>query len=401
MTIAIEGLREQMEADYFHLHTHPELSMQEFETAKYIEARLDELGIEHFRCGGTGVVGIVKNGDGPTVGFRADTDALPILEESGLEWASTVTADLDGKTVPVMHGCGHDIHTSVGMATARYMVENKDAWAGTLVFIFQPAEETAAGSKAMVEDGIWDKAPKPEIMYGQHVMALPTGKVACSIGTAMSQADALKVTLKGRQAHGSMPQFSIDPIVLGSHIVTRLQSVVSRNVDPRDMAVLTVGTFNSGLKENIIPETAVLGLNVRTFKTEVRETVIEGIERTVKGECEASGATYTIEQLYDFPLNYNDPDEAVKVMDVLRAELGDENVLDQPALSGSEDFGRFAQVIGVPSVFWLFGGFSEDFYADGKTAPPNHSPQFAPTYGPSLETGTRAAVAVLLARVGK
>lgn len=400
-TLLTDDLREQMEADYRHLHANPELSMQEHETAAYVERRFDELGVEHFRCGGTGVVGIIRNGDGPVVAYRGDSDGLPILEDTGFEWASKATGTLDGAEVPVMHGCGHDIHTSNLMGVARVFAENRDNWKGTLVLLSQPGEETAAGAAAMVADGLWEKAPKAEVVYGQHVMPGITGTVNLSIGTAMSMADALKVTLHGRQAHGSQPQNSIDPIVLGSHIVTRLQSVVSRNVDPRDMAVVTVGTFHSGTKENIIPGTAELGLNVRTFDTAVRETVLDGIRRTVEGEVLASGAPEAeIEELYRFPANYNDPTESEKVLEVLRAELGEENVEVTAPLSGSEDFGALAQAIGVPSVFWLNGGYTRELLESGAPIPGNHHPQFGPVPQPTLDTGLRTAVAVLMSRLG-
>ena len=400
-TMLSDDLREQMEADYRHLHANPELSMQEHETAAYVERRFEELGVEHFRCGGTGVVGIIRNGDGPVVAYRGDSDGLPILEDTGFEWASKATGTLDGTEVPVMHGCGHDIHTSNLMGVARVFAENRDNWKGTLVLLSQPGEETAAGAAAMVADGLWEKAPKAEVVYGQHVMPGVTGTVNLSIGTAMSMADSWKVTLHGRQAHGSQPQNSIDPIVLGSHIVTRLQSVVARNVDPRDMAVVTVGTFHSGTKENIIPGTAELGLNVRTFKPEVRDTVLEGIRRTVEGEVVASGAPEAeIEELYRFPANYNDPAESEKVLEVLRAELGEENVEVTAPLSGSEDFGALAQAIGVPSVFWLNGGYTREFLESGEPIPGNHHPQFGPVPQPTLDTGLRTAVAVILSRLG-
>ena len=282
-SLITEELRAQLEADYRHLHAHPELSMQEHQTAAYIESRLTELGVEHFRCGGTGVVGVLRNGEGPTVAYRADTDGLPIAEDTGLEWSSQATGTLpDGTTVPVMHGCGHDMHVAVALALAGALVEHQDAWSGTVVLVLQPGEETGAGAAAMVADGLWDRAPRPEAVYGQHVMPSLTGTIGLAVGTAMAMADSWQVTLHGRQAHGSQPHNSIDPIVLGSHVVTRLQSVVSRTVDPRDMAVVTVGTFHAGTKENIIPQTAVLGLNMRTFKDHVRDSVLSGIRRVVE-----------------------------------------------------------------------------------------------------------------------
>lgn len=375
--------------------------MQEHRTAAWIEGRLDELGVEHFRCGGTGVVGILKNGEGPTIAYRADSDGLPIKEETGLEWSSEDTGTLaDGTEVPVMHGCGHDTHVTVGLDLLGDLTQHRDAWSGTLVLVFQPGEETAAGAKAMVEDGPWDKAPRPDAVYGQHVMPGLAGTVGLSLGTAMAMADSWKVTLNGRQAHGSQPQHSIDPIVLGSHVVTRLQSVVARNVDPQDMAVLTVGTFHAGTKENIIPATAELALNVRTFKEEVRETVLKGIRRTVEGEVIASGAPVAqIEELYRFPGCVNDPEEGERVLAALRAELGEDNVSVIPPNSGSEDVGVLATAIDVPLVYWVFGGYPQEVL-DQETVYGNHSPHFAPVADPTLETGLRAALAVVLSRLG-
>ncbi len=375
-----DDVRATMEEEYKHLHAHPELSMQEHNTAAFVESKLTDLGIEHFRCGGTGVVGILRNGDGPVVAFRADYDGLPIAEDTGLDYASTDTGHLaDGTEVPLMHGCGHDTHAAVLLAMARVLLARRSDWSGTLVFIFQPGEETAAGAAAMVADGLWDKAPRPEVVYGQHVWPALAGTVSLSIGTALAMCDSWQVTLRGKQAHGSQPQESIDPIVLGSHVVTRLQSVVSRTVDPRDMAVVTVGTFHAGLKENIIPATAELGLNIRTFEPHVRDAVLEGVRRTVEGEVIASGAPEaSIEELYRFPACVNDPDESRWVLDVLGEELGEEQVSVAPPLSGSEDFGLLAASIGVPSVFWFFGGYPREIVeGDG------------PIYGNTARTSRR------------
>lgn len=382
-----DDLRERMEADYRHLHAHPELSMQEHRTAAFLEGRLNELGIENFRCGGTGVVGVLRNGDGPVVAFRADTDGLPIAEDTGLPWSSEETGTLSsGEVVPVMHGCGHDTHTAVGLALAGLLWEHREEWSGTVVLILQPGEETAAGAEAMVDDGLWDRAPKPEVVYGQHVMPGLAGTVSLSVGTAMAMADSWKVTLHGRQAHGSQPQASIDPIVLGAHVVTRLQSVVSRSVDPRDMAVLTVGMFRAGFKENIIPASAELALNVRTFTPEVRDTVLGGIRRVVEGEVLASGAPEAeFDELSRFPACVNDEQESERVLEVLRAELGEENVKIVPPLSGSKDFGHLATSIGVPSVFWFYGGYPQEVLDHPEQVHGNHHPSFAPVQQPTLD----------------
>jgi amidohydrolase len=401
-TLALTGeAQAEMHNLYKHLHAHPELSMQEHNTAELIEQRLAGLGIEHFRCGGTGVVGILRNGAGPTVGFRADIDGLPIQEDTGLDYASTATGTLpDGTVVPVMHGCGHDTHVAVLLAVAGLFAEARTAWSGTLVLIFQPGEETGAGAAAMVADGLWERAPQPEIIFGQHVMPGPAGTVSLSVGSAMAMADSLKVTVHGRQSHGSQPQDSIDPIVLGAHMVVRLQTIVARELDPRKSAVVTVGTFHSGLKENIIPAAAEFTLNIRTFDDDVRAKVLASVRRIIAAEAAASGAPEPqVEELYTFPACYNEPEEAQALAAVFGDALGEDAVSVQPALMGSEDFGHLGAAIGVPSVFWMFGGHPAGLMDGPDPVPMNHSPFFGPAIEPTLSTGVNAAVAALLSRL--
>jgi hippurate hydrolase len=387
---------------YRRLHAHPELSMQEFATAALIEEQLDALGIEHFRCGGTGVAGILRNGDGPVVAFRADSDGLPIEEATGLDYASTDTGTLpDGSTVPVMHGCGHDTHVASLLGAAEVLAGNRDAWSGTLVLIFQPGEETAAGALAMLDDGLWDKAPRPEVVFGQHVMPRPVRTVAISSGPVAAMADSLRVTVHGQQSHGSQPQDAIDPIVMAAHMVTRLQGIVSRELDPRKSAVVTVGTFHAGLKENIIPASAEFTLNIRTFDEDVRGQVLSAVRRIIEAEAAASGAPKPeIEEMYRFPQCFNDPDAVPAVIEALRAELGTESVEITPPMMGSEDFGHLGTAIGVPSVFWMFGGIPAAGHEGPGPIPVNHSPFFAPELEGSLAGGVRAAVAVLMSRLG-
>lgn len=392
----------QMHQLYRTLHANPELSMQEHKTADLIAGRLTELGLENFRCGGTGVVGILRNGDGPVVAFRADTDGLPIREETGLPYASTATGLLpDGTEVPVMHGCGHDTHITAALTAAALLAGAKDAWAGTVVFIFQPGEETAAGARAMVEDGLWEKAPKPEIVFGQHVMPGASGTVSVCSGHAMAMADSWKVVVRGVQAHGSQPQDSVDPIVLGAHMVVRLQTLVSRETHPLDSAVVTVGTFHAGLKENIIPASAEFTVNVRTFTPDVREKVLAGIRRIILAEAEASAAPAPeITELSAFPRCYNDPAETALLIRRFREALGSDSVTELPPTMGSEDFGTLADAIAVPSVYWRFGGCPAEQLADGGPVFGNHSPRFAPAIEPTLSTGVRAALAAILSKVG-
>ncbi|WP_026544365.1 amidohydrolase [Arthrobacter sp. 35/47] len=393
--------RAEMHDLYRHLHANPELSMQEHRTAALIQAELERAGLETFVCGGTGVVGVLRNGEGPVVAFRADTDALPIREDTGVPYASTATGTLDdGTEVPVMHGCGHDTHAATLLTAAKVLAGSTDRWSGTVVLIFQPGEETAAGAKAMVEDGLWDRAPKPEVVYGQHVMPGLAGTIQYASGHAMTQADSWKVTLLGRQSHGSQPQDSIDPIVLGAHIITRIQTIVSREIDPRRAAVVTVGSFHGGLKENIIPADAEFTLNIRTFDDAVRAKVLSALRRIIRAEAEASNAPEPlIEELYTFPKNYNDPQATSEVVEALRRELGEGSVNEIEPLMGSEDFGLLAESIGVPSVFWFFGGHTEETLA-ADPVPMNHSPFFAPAMEPTLSTGVQAALAAILSKVG-
>lgn len=398
-----DDLRGRMHDLYRELHAAPELSMQEHRTADLIEERLTALGIENFRCGGSGVVGVLHNGEGPVVAFRADTDALPLAEDTGVEYASTATGQLDdGTEVPVMHACGHDTHMSAALAAAEIFAAATDAWSGTIVWIFQPGEETAAGAQAMLEDGLWDKAPKPEVVYGQHVMPALAGTINYAMGDAMALADSWKITIHGQGAHASQPQDSIDPIVLGAHMITRIQAVVSREIDPRRAAVVTIATFHGGLKENIIPATAEFTLNVRTFDPAIREKVLASLRRIISAEAAASGAPEpTIEVLSQFPRNYNDPQATAAAIDEFKRELGEESVVEVEPMMGSEDFGALAEAIDVPSVFWFFGGHPAEVLEGDGPVPVNHSPFFAPVMEPTLSTGVKAAVTALASRVGK
>ena len=396
------ALREQLHELYLHLLQHPELSMQEHETADLITTRMEGLGFEVTRCGGTGVVAVLRNGEGPVVGFRADTDALPLEEATGLDHASTVRGRLpDGQEVPVMHACGHDTHITAAVGAATLLAEDRDAWAGTLVMLFQPGEEIAAGADAMLADGLWDRTPHPEVIYGQHVWPGLAGTIEVASGPAMSYSDAWKVTVKGRGGHGSQPHDTIDPVVLGAHMVVRIQSLVSREVPAQQAAVITIATFHAGLKENIIPATAEFTVNMRNLDAEVRDRLLAGLRRVILGEAMASGAPEPeIEELYTFPLLVNDPDETATVVSVLRDALGEAQVLEKPAVMGSEDFGALPDALGVPGVYWFFGGHPPEVLEADEPFPTNHSPFFAPVMEPTLSTGTEAAYRVLMARLG-
>ncbi|MBY0687378.1 amidohydrolase [Microbacterium marinilacus] len=400
------GLDETVLADavalYTHLHARPELSGQEHETAALIEERLDELGVERLRCGGTGVVGVLRNGDGPTVAFRADTDGLPILEDTGLPYSSSATGTLpDGTNAPVMHGCGHDTHVAALLTAARLLTAHRSSWAGTVVLLFQPGEETAWGARAMVDDGLWEKAPRPEVVLAQHVMPRPAGTVALRSGPMATLADSWRITVRGRQAHGSQPENAIDPIVLASWMVVRLQTIVARELSPRTPAVVTVGTFHAGLKENIIPDTAVFSVNVRTPDEQTRETVLSAIRRIVSAEAAASRAPEpTIEEINSFPRLVNDASLTPRVTEAFVRAFGQDAVEHAELGMGSEDAGWLGDAIGVPTVFWGFGAFDRDLFAGEGQPMGNHSPQFAPDARHAMTTGISAALVAILSFLG-
>jgi amidohydrolase len=404
----LDGIGGELEELYRDIHQHPELSLQERRTAARAAEALASAGFEVTSgVGGTGVVGVLRNGDGPTVMLRADMDALPVEEATGLPYASTATAtDADGNEVPVMHACGHDMHVTWLAGAATLLAQGLGAWSGTLLAIFQPAEETAQGARAMIDDGLFDRFPKPEVILGQHVMPAPSGEVSYRPGTTQAAADSLEVRLFGRGAHGSMPESSVDPVVMAASTVLRLQTIVSREVAASQAAVVTVGALQAGTKDNVIPDEALLKINVRTFDEAVRTRVLGAIERIVKAEADASGAPKPpqIEYTEHYPLTTNDADQTAHVAAALSAYFGGERVHELAApISASEDFGSFGTEWGVPSVFWYVGGTDPDTYRQAQQAgrvaddiPTNHNPKFAPVIHPTLETGVQAITTAAL-----
>jgi hippurate hydrolase len=388
---------------YLDLHQHPELSSHETQTAAKLTSRFRSLGYEVTEnVGGTGIVAVMKNGAGPTVMLRTELDALPVPEKTGLPYASKVVAkDDSGKEVPVMHACGHDVHMASIVGTAEVMAQTKSTWHGTLVLIGQPAEETISGAKAMLADGLMTKFPKPDVMVALHVgNGLPAGKVGVTPRYMSSNADSIKITVFGKGAHGSQPQNSIDPIVLGAKIVLALQTIASREVRPGEPVVVTVGYFQAGLKNNIIPDEAKLGLTVRTYDSDVRKHVLASIDRMVKGEAEAAGVQKLPLVVHDEATDavYNDPALAKSMTAVLVKALGKDNVEQEPPSMTSEDFSYFVEQ-GVPGFYFSLGGANPEKYAEAKASgeklPSNHSPLFAPDAKPAIETGITAEVAVL------
>ena len=369
----LERLLPDIEALYKDVHAHPELSMQETRTAELAADRLRAAGYEVTeRVGKTGVVGLLRNGNGPTVMLRADMDALPIEETTGLPYASKVTAkDREGKTVPVGHMCGHDMHVAWLIGATTLLAQARAAWHGTLMVVFQPGEETAEGAQAMIDDGLFDRFPKPAVVLGQHVMVGPAGTVAGRAGAITSAADSLQIRLFGRGAHGSMPQASIDPVVMAAATVMRLQTIVSREVAAAEAAVVTVGSLQAGTKENVIPDEAIIKLNVRTFDAGVRKRVLAAIERIVNAEASASGALRPpeITTLDRYPLNVNDAEASARVVDAFRQHFTADRVRQTGPAPASEDFGSFGTEWHVPSVFWFVGGTDPDTYKSQGSRP--------------------------------
>ena len=395
----IDNLLPELEEIYKDIHRNPELSMQEFRTAKIAADYLTKYQFDvSTGIGVTGVVGLMKNGEGPVVMLRADMDALPVTEATGLPYASTkVSRDEEGKEVGVSHVCGHDLHVTWLMGIARLFSENRDQWKGTLMAVFQPGEEVGRGAQSMIDDGMMDRFPKPDIILGQHVMVGEAGTVCYRTGPILSAGNSLKVKIFGRGAHGSQPQTSIDPVIMAAATTMRLQTIISREVAPIENAVLTIGALQAGTKENIIPEDATLKLNIRTFNDGVKDQILSAIKRICCAECAASNAPREPEftTLDSYPMTVNDAKATAKVAKAFEAQFGNKSYETKPA-SASEDFSVFGRNWKVPYVFWFVGGTDPKTYLEAKknnqlnSIPSNHSPKFAPVLHPTLKTGLQA-----------
>lgn len=407
----LDDARDDLESFYRDLHEHPELSHQETETAAKVADRLRSAGYDVTTdVGGTGVVGILQNGKGPRLLLRADMDALPVKEATGLDYASSVTTkSADGDTVPVMHACGHDVHVSCLATAAALLAAKKDQWSGTLITVFQPAEEVGDGARTMLDDSLRDVIGKVDVALAQHVLPMPAGVVGTRVGPVLSAANSMRVTVHGRGAHGSMPQAAIDPVVLASMIVIRLQTIVSREIAPTEPAVLTVGSIRSGSKSNVIGDSAVIELNVRTYNDDTREHVLDAIRRIVKAECDASDSPKEPEfELYDeFPLTVNDETVTQQLTDAF-ADFFGADAQELPLQSASEDFSDIPSAIGTPYSYWGIGGIDAKTYAKAEQAgrvssdiPVNHSPTFAPVIQPTLDVGVQTLVVATIAHLGK
>jgi len=392
-----------LESLYLHFHRNPELSFKENETATRMANELQGLGFVVTRnFGGTGVVAILENGQGPTLLVRADMDALPVKEQTGLDYASKVMAQsIDGINKPVMHACGHDVHMTVLIGTARRLAAARNSWRGTLIMIAQPAEERGAGAKAMLEDGLFTKFPRPDYNLALHVSAgIPAGRVGYLAGPALANVDSVDITVYGIGGHGAYPHWTKDPIVLAAQIINSLQTVVSRELSPLEPAVVTVGSIHGGHKHNVIPDEVKMQLTLRSYTLEVREKMIGAIQRIVKNLAVAAGLAAdkmpTVEVKDEFtPVAYNNPPLTQRLAEIFKRTLGAENVIETTPVMGGEDFGRYGQVEPkIPSmIFWL-GAVDRKKYAasqdGGAQLPSLHSPFFAPEYGPTLKTGVAA-----------
>lgn len=407
----IEQVEDEAIEFYKNLHAHPELSSQEVETSSLIAKKLTDLGYQVTdKIGTTGVVGILKNGTGPTVLFRADMDALPVKEATDLPYAAkNVTAvDEDGHTTPVMHACGHDVHMTSLVYAAEFFANNKADWQGTFIALFQPAEETAEGAEAMVKADLSKLIPKPTVALAQHVMALPAGKVYVKKGVALSTALNARISVYGRGAHGSMPEKSIDPAIIIASIVTRLQTIVSRELSPQDFGVVTVGKIKVGTKANVIADTGELELNIRAFNEEVKTKIVAAIKRIVEGECSAAGCekSPSIEYFNAFPLTINDEQVFQKVTSQLATIFGEDYQEIDEVAPASEDFSEIPNALQVPYLYMFIGGADPKVYEKAAkehkldSLPANHSPFYAPTLSPTLVMGIKNIVASTLAYLG-
>jgi len=386
---------------YEDLHAHPELSFQETATAKKLAERLSALGFEVTAgVGRTGVVGVLRNGKGPTVMLRTDMDGLPIEEKTNLAYASRATGtDPAGKTVPVMHACGHDVHMTAWVGAATWFARNRKAWSGTLLMVGQPAEERGGGARAMLADGLLSRFPRPDAALAIHdADLLPAGAVAIKAGPVMASSDSIDLVVHGRGGHGARPNNAVDPIVIASKIVVGLQTLVSRENDPFDPAVVTVGSFHAGTKHNIIPDEARLQITVRSLRAEVRDRLVDGIRRIAQAEAQAARAPRPPEIVIGegLPPTTNDPALSARVEAALRKALGASRVHPGYMLMVAEDFSLYGKA-GIPAVMVWVGAVNPERFerakAKGEPLPGLHSAAFAPDPEPTITTAIDTLVA--------
>lgn len=401
-------------ATYKQLHAHPELSHFEANTSALLAAELrkagytvtERVGLYPDGSKAYGVVGILHNGKGPTLLVRGDMDALPIVEETGVDYASHVmTTNKTGQQVGVMHACGHDVHTTVLLGTARTLAANQGAWHGTLMIVGQPSEETIDGAKAMVADHLFDRFGKPDMVIGLHDSNVhPAGTVSLTPGPAMASGTSVDVTIRGIGGHGAHPDAGRDPIVLAAEYIVQIQTIVSREEDPRDPAVVTVGSIHGGTKRNIIPNEVKLELTARAFTDKSRQVILDGLRQMAIGIATSAGLPQdkfpivTVDENESTPVLYNDPALSARVRATLEQTVGATNVLTDPPAVGSEDVGIFGIAAKVPTVYFWLGAMYPDRFAAataaGKLMPGPHTSHFEPDPEPTLATGVKSLTAV-------
>ncbi|MCA9195184.1 MAG: amidohydrolase [Planctomycetales bacterium] len=399
----LDSNSDQLRSTYIHLHTHPEVSFAEFETAEYVAARWREAGYDVTEAvGGTGVVGMLRNGTGPCLLLRTDLDALPVTEATGLPYASQATVKTDsGATSGVMHACGHDIHMTNLIGVAQFLASHRELWQGTLMLIGQPAEERGSGAIAMLNDRLFDRFGKPDFAMALHCEgATPTGKVALSPGYSLANVDSVDITIRGKGGHGSAPDTTVDPIVQAADLVMSLQTLVSREIKPQEPAVVTVGAIHGGTKHNIIGDTCHLQLTVRSYSSIVREKLLAGIKRKALAVAQSYAAPDPLIKFSEgTPALSNDSPLTARVTDVFRQALGSENVLPMEPVMGGEDFSQFG-LAGVPIVMFRLGVIAPErlarFQTLGLSLPSLHSPAFFPDADEALKTGIQAMVAATI-----
>jgi len=398
----------ETESLYFDLHRTPELAMHEQQTAAKLAERAKSMGYEVTTgVGGTGVVAVLRNGPGPKILLRTDMDALPIEEKTNLPFASHVVMKSDsGTSTPVAHACGHDIHMASWIGTAKLMATNRHRWHGTLILIGQPAEETGEGAAAMIKDGLLTRFPKPDFALAIHDSAvLPVGQVGFTPGYALAAADSVDITIFGVGGHGGRPQNTIDPVVIAARTVLALQTIVSRENNPFDPVVITVGTIHGGTKNSIIPDEVKLQLTVRTYKPEVRKHVLSAIERVAKGEALAAGTPKEplVKVTPAANAMYNDPELTKRLVAKLRGVLGQDNVVEVEPTMVFEDFAEF-NLAGIPSADFWVGAVKPDTFAaaqrSGAPLPQLHSATWAPDYAPTLKMAMAVETTELLELLG-
>ncbi|HTU93209.1 MAG TPA: amidohydrolase [Gemmataceae bacterium] len=401
----------RLESLYKHLHANPELSLHEARTSARLAGELKDIGFEVKEgVGGYGVVGVLKNGDGPTVMVRTDMDALPVIEQTGLPYASKVRRrDKNENEVGVMHACGHDMHMACWIGAARVLAGMKKHWKGTLVFIGQPAEEIGSGARMMLEAGLFTKFPRPDYAFALHCAHnLPHGSVAYTEGLALANVDSVDILVRGKGGHGAAPHATIDPIVLAARIVLDLQTLVSRETNPTDPAVVTVGSIHGGSKHNIIPSEVRMQLTVRSTKDSVRKHLLDGIQRIAEAAAKGAGAPppeVRVDPAEFTPALYNDPELTRKTAALFKDVLGTDKVTSRPPVMGGEDFSRYGRARVPVCLFWLGTidpkRIAESEREDAKPLPSLHSALFAPVPEPTLKTGVLAMSMAVLNVLGK